>query len=225
MRFHVLVLLGASAATAAGCKALEPPPPPPQVINVRVESDPGRPLAGVNLLHNGQKVATTGADGVGKLKLNGRDGESFDIAVSCPQGYASPDRPVQVILRRLADPAKSPEYFASCPPSTRTVVVAVRADNGPSVPVTYLGREVARTDHSGAAHVMLKLQPGEQFELTLDTTDKAHEGLRPQNPVESFVVGPRDDVFTFDQKFDREGKRQPVSNGRPAAPKGPVKIP
>lgn len=224
MRPPVLVLLAIGAISVGGCKALEPPPPPPQVINVRVESDPGRPLQGADLIYNGQKVGTTGADGVGKLKLGGRDGESFDIIVSCPQGYASPDRPVQVILKRLADPTKSPEYSASCPPSTRTVVVAVRADNGGNVPVTFLGREVARTDDSGAAHVMLKLQPGEQFELTLDTRDKTNEGLRPQNPVASFVVGQRDDVFTFDQKFDREVKR-PVGNWRPAAPKGPVKIP
>lgn len=217
---YVMVAL---ALGPLGCKALEPPPPPPQVIAVRVESDPGRPLAGVDLVYNGQKVAQTDTSGVGKLRLGGRDGELFDITVKCPQGYASPERPVQVMLRRLADSSKSPEYSASCPPSTRSVVVAVRADGAPNLPVTYLGREVARTDESGAAHVLLKLQPGEQFDLTLDTRDKGTD-LRPQNPAQSFTVGPRDDVFTFDQKFERVAAVQPRYRG-PVRAKGPTRIP
>lgn len=215
---RVLPLL-ALAAASSGCKALEPPPPPPQIINVRVSSDPGKPLANANLLFNGKKIASTDADGLGQLKLGGRDGDAFDITVACPPGHASPEKPVQVILKRLAD-GKSPEYAVSCPPSTRTIVVAVRADNGPNLPVTYLGREVARTDEAGAAHVVLKLQPGDQFDLALNTSER--QSMRPQNPVASFVVGQRDDIFTFDQKFDEEVKR--VYRG-PAAPKGPVKIP
>ena len=55
------------------------------------------------------RVATTGADGRGKLRLSGRDGDSFDIAVGCPDGYQSPAKPVRVILRRLADATKKPE--------------------------------------------------------------------------------------------------------------------
>jgi hypothetical protein len=213
---HLLPLVIAAAVT--GCQALEPPPPPPQIINVRVSSDPGRPLANAEILFNGRKIATTGADGLGQLKLGGRDGDSFDITVACPQGYASPEKPIQVTLKRLGD-GKSPEYAAACPPSTRTIVVAVRADNGANLPVTYLGREVARTDDSGAAHVILKLQPGDQFDLALSTADRV--ALRPQNPVASYVVGQRDDVFTFDQRFDQEIR--PVYRG-PAGPKGPVKI-
>lgn len=215
MRYLLHLLI---AASSLGCQALEPPPPPPQIINVRVNSDPGRPLANADILFHGRKIATTGADGLGQLKLGGRDGDSFDITVSCPQGYASPEKPIQVILKRLAD-GKSPEYAAACPPSTRTIVVAVRADNGPNLPVTYLGREVARTDDSGAAHVLLKLQPGDQFDLALNTTERV--GIRPQNPVASYVVGQRDDVFSFDQRFEQDLK--PVYGG-PARQKGPVKI-
>ena len=52
----------------------------------------------------------------------------------------------------------------------RRVVVAVRAENGPNLPVTYLGRAVGRTDASGAAHVLLAMHPGDQFSLGLDTS-------------------------------------------------------
>jgi hypothetical protein len=228
MRRHTPFALCALCAGAAGCQALEPPPLPPQIISIRVESDPGKPLRGAQILYQGEKKATTGADGVGKLELGGRDGESFDIEVSCPARYLSPERPIQVILKRLADPSKSPEYSASCPPKTRTVVVAIRADGGPNapvgnMPVTYLGREIARTDESGAAHFVRPFTPGETFDLVIDTRDKQYEGLRPQNPMATFVVGQRDDIFTFDQKFDREQKRI-IRAGKPK-PTGPVKIP
>ncbi|AKT36533.1 hypothetical protein [Chondromyces crocatus] len=216
-----LVLL-ALALSPLACKALDPPPPPPQVIAIRVESDPGRPLTGADLIYNGQKVAQTDTNGVGKLRLGGRDGELFDIIVACPEGYTSPERPTQVMLRRLADPTKNPEYFASCPPTTRSVVVAVRADGAPNTPITFLGREVARTDESGAAHVLLKLQPGEQFDLTIDTKQQGTE-LMPQSPARTFAVGQRNDVFTFDQKFERVVAPKAVRYA-PSKPVGPVKI-
>jgi hypothetical protein len=228
MRRHMPFTLYALCAGAAGCQALEPPPLPPQIINIRVESDPGQPLQGAQIMYQGQEMATTGPDGVGKLKLGGRDGESFDIIVSCPERYLSPERPIQVILKRLADSSKSPEYSATCPPKTRTVVVAIRADGGPNVPVgnmpvTFLGREIARTDESGAAHFVRRFTPGDTFDLVIDTRDNQYEGLRPQNPMATFVVGQRDDIFTFDQKFDREQKRI-IRAGKPK-PTGPVKIP
>jgi hypothetical protein len=203
-------------AVVMGCSALAPVPPPPMEVVVRVNGDPGQPLKGAGLLHDGQKVSESGDDGVARLKLNGKDGDSFDITVACPDGFQSPSKPIQVVLKRLADD-KKPEYDVACPPMNRTVVVAVRADGGANLPVLYLGREVARTDGAGAAHVMLKLKPDEGFDLVLGTTDNA--ALRPQNPFASFAVKDRDEVFVFDQKFELE-KKKIVRGGR----KGPVKI-
>jgi hypothetical protein len=203
-------------AVVTGCSALAPVPPPPLEVVVRVNGDPGQPLKGALLLFNGQKVSESGDDGVAKLKLTGKDGESFDVTVTCPDGFQSPTKPIQVILKRLADD-KKPEYDVACPPTNRTVVVAVRADGGANLPVLYLGREVARTDASGAAHVMLKLKPDEPFDLILGTTENA--ALRPQNPFASFTVKERDEVFVFDQKFETE-KKKVVRGGR----RGPVKI-
>lgn len=202
-------------ALGSGCTALEPPPPPPQEVLLRVSADPGRPVKGADLLFNGQRVAVTDDEGLGKLSLRGKDGDMFDVVVKCPQGYTSPDRPVQVTLRRLADPTKRPEYSATCPPTTRQVVVAVRAENGPNLPVMYLGREVARTDTSGAAHVLLRLKPEDEFDLVLGTGEKGGELLRPQNPQKAFFVKQKDDVFTFDQKFEREKIKVVARPGRP----------
>lgn len=206
--------------SAAACGAFKSVPPPPQEIIVRVNGDPGQPLKDAALLYAGQKVSATGEDGVGKLKLTGKDGESFDITVSCPEGYQSPPKPIAVILRRLADPTKVPEYEVSCPPTARTVVVAVRADGGANLPVMYLGRELSRTDSAGSTHVLLKLKPDETFNLVLGTGDKGNDRLRPQNPSASFTVKDHDDMFTFDQKFEQEKKKAVVVGKR----RGPIKI-
>jgi hypothetical protein len=222
MRASALLVLTALSGSfalgsaAIGCSALEPVPPPPLEVVVRVNGDPGQPIKGAALLFNGQKVSTSGDDGVARLKLTGKDGESFDVAVSCPDGFQSPSKPIQVVLKRLADD-KKPEYDVACPPTVRTVVVAVRADGGANLPVLYLGREVARTDTAGAAHVLLKLKPDEPFDLVLGTTENA--SLRPQNPFASFVVKDHDDVFVFDQRFEQE-KKKPKGGGR----RGPVRI-
>lgn len=189
----------ALAALVGGCSAFEAEPPPPFEVEFKVTSDPGRPLADAEILHNGKTVAKTVADGTALLKLRGQEGESFSFAIKCPEAYQSPPRPIAVSLRRIAGHGKRPEYVASCPPKTRTVVVAVRADDGADLPVTYLGQEIARTDESGAAHVMLQLKPNEPFQLALDTS--GNDRLRPQNPVATFMVKDRDEVFTFDQKF------------------------
>jgi hypothetical protein len=202
----------------AACSALEPVPPPPQEIVIRVAGDPGQPIKGASVQYNGKKVSESNAEGVAQLKLNGKDGETYDLMILCPEGFQSPTKPLQVMLRRLADANKKPEYDVSCPPTTRTVVVAVRADNGPNLPVKYLGREVARTDGAGAATVMFKLKADESFNLVLGTD--GNDRLRPQNPAASFIVRDRDDVFTFDQKFDLE-KKKSTGGGRRS---GPIRI-
>jgi hypothetical protein len=134
----------------------------------------------------------------------GADGETVDVFVSCPEGFRSPKKPVPLRLARIADPTKTPEYSVSCPPSQRTVVVAVRAEGGANLPILYLGREIARTDASGAAHVLLRAKPDETFSLTLDTGGKGRERMNPKSPGENFVVKDQDAVLTFTQTFTTE---------------------
>lgn len=222
MRDEAILLLWAVAGLAS-CQAVEPPPPPPQIVGVRVFSDPGHPIVDAVLVFNGREVAKTREDGLGQIKLNGRDGDVFQVIVRCPKGFDSPLQPIQVRLQRLADPKQFPEFDAKCPPSSRRVVVAVRAENGPNLPVVYLGREVAKTDDSGAAHVFLELKSGEQFDLTLNTAGEENAELKPQNPVASFSVAQQDDVFLFDQKF-KVPEKAVIRWSGPKEPTGPVKI-
>ena len=158
-----------------------------------------------------------------KLSIEATEGEVFPFTVVCPDGYRSPTKPIDVIVRRLADPSGPPEFSVNCTPLTRSVVVAVRADQGPHLPVVYLGQEVARTDASGAAHVLLTLPPGEEFELMLDTANAAGERLRPQKPTGKFSVKNADEMLTFHVPFavDVEKRAAPRS---PPRPPGPIRL-
>ena len=200
----------------AACQT-EPAPAPFEML-VLVESDPGRPVPGAVIQVNGKDKGTTAPDGRARLTFHGNEGDSYDLWVRCPGGYQSPNRAITAPLKRIADPARLPQYDVMCPPLERTVVIAVRADNGPNLPVMYLDREIARTDASGAAHVLLPMKPGDTFTLVLGTNEKGNERLRPQNPSLPFTVRTQDDVFLFDQHFNRE--REPVHYVRcPEKPK------
>jgi hypothetical protein len=176
-------------------------------IAVHVESDPGVPLPAASVVFNNKTVLTTNDDGIAKLDLRGRQGDAYTLSVVCPKGFESPSKDLEIVLKNVADPTKPPEYDVSCPPELRTAVVAVRAENGAGLPVKYLGREVARTDKWGAAHVVLRdLKKDAQFDLELDTGVRGAEALQPQSPTKSFTLKGRDDLFAFDQRFTIKAK-------------------
>jgi len=211
-----LVGINATGATmGAGCKDLDPPPPPPFPIFLRVESDPGRVVAGATISRNGKPLGTTGLDGRAMLILPGAEGETTDVTVMCPDPLTSPTRPTTLRLTRFADRTKVPEYSVSCPPMLRRVVVAVKAENGPNLPVVYLNRVITRTDPSGAAHFVLDLAPGAQFQVTLDTTQNVR--LRPPSPSKPFIGPQRDEIVVFEQRFEAE--RPKVVVVRPNTPR------
>lgn len=208
MRSRLLARVGGLTfliGAGSGCKDLDPPPPQPFQLYVRVESDPGRPVDGAVLSRDGKTIATTGADGRATLSLSGAEGAITDVAVRCPDGLQTPVKPLSIRLTRIADKSKAPEYGIACPPTLRKVVVAIRADNGPNLPVMYLSKSVARTDASGAAHFALDVAPGGQFTVTLNTEESPK--LKPQNPSKPFTVGQLDELVLFEQKFEAEKPR------------------
>lgn len=203
----------------AGCKEEAAPV---FELSVRVESDPGTPVAGAVLSRSGKELARSDARGLIPLRLSGALGETLALEVSCPGGFRAPEKPLTVALRSLVDSARKPEYRVTCAPELRNLVVTVRAPQAVGVPLTYLGKEIARTDQDGAAHALLKLAPGESVDLLLDTSGPEHAALRPQNPELKLVVPERDDVVLFEQQFRVEQKAQP--RARKPAPKGPVRL-
>jgi hypothetical protein len=201
------VLVAACTAAAA----------PPYELTVRVESDPGRPLAGARLMRAGKLLGTTDDKGTVQVAVAGSAGETLELEAACPAGHRSPDKPLSVVLKPLMENGRRPEYRVSCAPLVRSLVVSVRAQNGAGLPVKYLGKEIARTDANGAAHALLKVSPGETVTVVLDTSAPEHAGLMPQNPELKLTVPERDDVVLFDQTFtlakSEEKKRHRAARG------------
>ena len=203
-----LLAAGSTAIILAGCGLLEPPPVPTFESRIKVFGDPGQPLQGAKVMYKKKEVGVTDAEGIVNLRLKGTEGQVINLNVKCPEGFTTPSAPVSVALRKLADKSAKPVFRVDCPPSRRNIVVAVRADNGPNLPVKYLGREVARTDQSGAAHVFLSVAPNQQIQMQLATNEEGAKNLRPQSPVLAFEVKSRDEVFVIDQKFKVERKKR-----------------
>jgi hypothetical protein len=185
---------------------------------VRVSAEPGRPLAGAQLSLKGKALGVSDADGSVNVRVRGHEGDVLPIEITCPAGHRTP-APVLVPLRRMGRDAEGhavePEFTAACAPLARSVVIAVRAENGPNLPLYYLGRELARTDASGAAHALLDVASEDVLELTLDTTEQPQ--LRPRSPVLRVQPGPGDEIAALTQNFSVEPrarvKKVPVQRG------------
>ena len=207
----------AIAGSALGCHVFDPPPvPPPFKAKVIVTGDPGEPIAGAIVTNGKKESLTTGPDGRVEVVFHGADGDVREVTVQCPPGHQQIGGPLQIRLTRLAS-TQLPEYQASCPPLRRKVVVAVRADNGPYLPVKDLNAIVATTDEAGAAHFALEIEPG-SFSVALDTSER--KDLKPPSPARVMTVGHQDDVLVFDQKFEVQKKRVYV---KPPPPR-PVRL-
>lgn len=217
--FPSLVLL----ASVTACGSIKEPPPPPFNVAVVVEADQDVPLPGAVIQRNNTEIGKTDGKGRAVLTFQGEAGDQIDVWVKCPDGFDSPLKPVTVALRRNAE-EKIAEYPVKCPPAEREVVVALVADNGANLPVKYLGRDVARTDGSGAATFMLKGKPGDHMDFLIDTSGKENEKLRPQNPMVSVVVDNKDAFYSLDQPFQVQHARIVVVQRRLPQPIGPTEL-
>jgi hypothetical protein len=168
-------------------------------ISVTVYGDARQPLAGVELIEQKKLLGKTDASGRVNLKLKGSEGGTVSLKVKCPATYKSPEKPIVVGLRLMSPGSPAPKFEAECVPLVRTVVVGLRAENGPNLSIVRLNQVVGRTDEHGVAHVRLLVAPGEQVALTLNTTNNPF--LRPQSPTVSFVAADRDEMLLLEQKF------------------------
>jgi hypothetical protein len=208
------VFLVAIAGSLA-CKHLEDPPAPPFEVDIVVSSDKDVPLPEAVIQRSNREVGRSNAQGKAVLKITGSEGDTFDLWVKCPQGYASPDRAVTIRLQRLGE-GKAPEYPVMCPPSERKVVVVLTAYDQTTttatgianIPVMYLGKQVATLDQSGATTFLMSAKPGDHMEFQLDTHDKKYELFKPQNPTLQLTVQESDHIYPLEQPFTKDKVRQ-----------------
>lgn len=221
-----LALAAASLSLLTSCEE-EPAPPPRYPFTFTAQAD-GQPLEGVEITVNERSVGRTNAEGVLRVDLTGPEGAHVRINASCPEGHRNATEPQTLPLRRVqsldvAAAARGIEVVFSCPPERRNAVVVVRTHDRGDIPVLLDGREVARTDASGAAHLHVAMEPGTTFTVLLDT--RSNERLRPSSPSQAFTVPDRDEVFVLDQRFEeQQPRRVRRRTARPRVPR-PVQIP
>ncbi len=203
------------AVLAAGCK--EKDLSRDYEFMVRVSSEPGRGLEGARASVKGRELGVSDSSGAVAIQVRGREGDVVAVDIACPSGHRPP-APVRVPLRHVGHDVK-PEFAALCTPLTHSIVVAVRAERGPHLPLLHLGRELARTDTSGAAHVLLDVASDDVVELVLDTSEQPR--LRPRNPILRIQPGQSDQISAISQEFTL----QPPARVRKVTPwRGPTRI-
>jgi hypothetical protein len=162
-----------------------------------VDSDPGVPLAGAQVFRKEQLIGQTGADGRLPVTFQGTEGDVLEVRVTCPASFQPASGPILVPLRKTAE-AKPPEYSTKCAPSFRKLVLVIRAENGPFVPIQHLGQTIGRTDASGTATFLANVKPNESLEFTLKTsTDEAFKRHTPVDPQVQYLVQPADEVVAL----------------------------
>lgn len=224
MRTVSTLALALAGLTMMACDD-EPVAPPRYPFTFTAHADRDA-LEGVQITVNGGAVGATNSEGVLRVDLTGPEGAQVRVGAACPEGYRNEEEPQVHTLRRVQslDPATSArgiEVPFSCPPERRNAVVVVRTHSTTGLPVLVDGREVARTDASGAAHLHVAMAPGTTFQVLLDT--RVNERLRPRSPTQTYTVPDRDEVFVLDQRFEEEQPPRPRRRVRRAA--APVRLP
>lgn len=204
------VALLALFANAAGCDMLEleqaEKPAPHFAVVVRVLDQVGSPLSGVKISDKTKVLGTSDAQGIVKVSVPGREGDTLPLTVKCPETHASPDKPLSVALRSLGPGSPAPTFETRCTARAHSTLVAIRTENGEDLPIVHQGKVVGRTDASGTAHFELKLPPENMVTLAFDTSQKT--ALRPQNPSLTFrTSATRDELVLLEQKFTIYKKR------------------
>jgi hypothetical protein len=195
----------ASAVVVVSALGCAPPPVPPSVVWIRVLDEAKAPVRDAEISAGAEVIARTDGDGRAEVSVTGKEGSTFNLEVRCPTVYRSPSSPL-AIRRLQTTAAPSPEYLAKCSRIRHTLVIAIRAEGGANLPVLHLGKEVARTDESGGAHVLIDGEVHERVELQISTADAKHAKVHPQNPVAAFELSDRDELKVFEVKFTRDPK-------------------
>lgn len=168
-------------------------------LSIAARSDGQNPVGGVEISLGKQVLGTTDASGNVVLTLHGAEGDTAALNVKCPGAYASPERPLLVGLRQLAAGATRARFEVECLTLVHAVVVGIRAENGPRLPILHLKNVVGQTDDQGVAHVLIHASANEQIALTLDTSK--NPSLLPQNPTLDFATNDSDEFWLVSQKF------------------------
>jgi hypothetical protein len=204
------LLVACSGSTAQALKPFQ--------VQLQAKSDDGEPVNGAKFSINNVDLGASAVDGKLLQTVRGTEGQSVLVNVSCPDEYISPEKPTPLKLtevRKVNETASATLGLGlTCTRKMLDVIVVVRTENAPSLPVDVGGKNLGVTDEFGNAHVHLRVERGTRtVSVTLGTL--AAPTLRPQNPSRVFELDDKDGLLLVEQSFTVERKR-PVF--RPTTP-------
>lgn len=188
---------------------------------VEVVDDQNRALGGARVLIDEKSLGVTDERGRITAQLAGPEGRKLRVRVVCPGGWTVENEERRELYLRFLKPidgngdvlAPIDELFR-CVPTTRKVVVLVRADGRAGLRILAMGRELARTDADGVAQSVLEGIPGDEIEIAIDTSENPE--LRPAMPSRRFTMPKKNQILIFDQRFEmrKEDPRKPRRRAR-----------
>lgn len=195
-------------------------------FRVVVTSD-GRPLSDVRISSDGTELGPTNESGLLDLTVIGMEGATVPIEARCPSDLGDPEAAPLTLQRvRGIDPragSRRVRIALECRPLMRNGVLLVRSGGREGIPVHVDGRELARTDAHGLAHVELRYAPHSRIEVTLRTDD--YPELSPRSPTTVLVAPDASDVLVVDQTFTQPPTEAPrVRVRRPREPRLPIRV-
>lgn len=187
------------AAAAVGCTEESGRFP----VVISTTTDDGRPLPDLPVTVGKTPAGHTDGEGKLKLRIVGKEGARVAISVATPKGYHAVTADDGVVLRRLVDVEgdRRPlpiEHVVRFAPVQRQYAVLVRAGI-PGLPVEAFGTRQAVTNAEGVAMFLYEGTPGDELQVKLVTD--ARPDLRPQNPVQSFLLATRSEAYLVKERF------------------------
>ncbi|MCB9709123.1 MAG: hypothetical protein H6714_10080 [Myxococcales bacterium] len=188
----------------------------------------GAAVSGVAITLNTRRAGSTDAEGRLRVSMRGKEGALVNVQAECPLGFTHPRDLQPIVLRKILKFSQKPhsqavEIAIPCKPSMMKTVVIVRADGQASMPVFIDGREVARTNTRGVAHLVVRMAPGTEFQVKIGTGHKPR--LRPQDPSQTFVIPEVEGAVVFDQAFVMaERHRRSKRKSRSKSSSGPIRL-
>lgn len=211
-------MIGLCLVMGLGCGSPPPTFTPTFAVTFITESDPGVPLAGVEVFANGESQGVSGDSGLLQSILRGEEGAAVEISYRCPETHRDAEEVETLRLARFEglDPSESNglQKRLRCAPRQRRAAFVVRTNGQVGIPVFLGGRQVTRTNQRGVAYFALRSRPEEEFQIKLGTDDNPN--LRPQNPTMTFNLGDGDEVFVFDQQFEVRNTTMRAARRRPS---------
>lgn len=217
----------------ASCKQAAPPENRYQIL-FKAEDDRGFPLRGLPIQVGETLLGETDPSGSLIVHVNAKEGERYPLQAPCPDLHETQDLPADVFFRSIkglgGEVQNRIELYIVCARIQRVAALLIHADGYEEMPIFIDGVAQGRTGVEGFAHLRLDLQPGAQFQVSLDSS--AHPTLVPANPSQTMSVGEDDGLFVFEPVFreaqvEAKPRKRRIRRAPPSSPplsKRPVRV-